>query len=99
MLEDGAQELSPPGGARLFLTSVERLPSKLHRCPSWYSRRKIGKFIVKQNTLFLQHRSLEIAVLPHLNRFKDYRIFSSSDKSKFLIIYKYSYEESSINGR
>jgi hypothetical protein len=68
------------------------LPIRRHTfgVPTPYVR---WKFIVKRNTLFLRHQSLEIAVLPHLHLVKGYRIFSSRNRSKFLIVYKYTFHK------
>ena len=51
------------------------------------------RFVVKENILFLRYESLEIAVLAHLDKLKDYRILLSADSSKFLIAYKHNYED------
>jgi hypothetical protein len=62
--------------------------------PSPYIR---WRFISKDNALFLRYKSLEIAMLPDIGNMKDYRILGSSDNSKFLIIYKWIFEDNFTN--
>jgi hypothetical protein len=91
-------------GVVTLLVFLTGRPSVFHFLPIRYHLKELlpspyvrWKFIVKENTLFLRHKSLEVAVLPHLNGLKDYRIFSSTNNSKFLILYKYSFEKRFVN--